>query len=80
MPRPGFFRRAPREADEHPFQRQGHVAGTRRAAAQQRLGRQRQPGLLPRRLEFWEDRPFRLHDRVVYHRADGAWQTERLFP
>ena len=36
----------------------------------------------PLRIEFWRDRPFRLHDRLVYvrDRADGPWRTERLFP
>jgi len=36
--------------------------------------------ILPRRLEFWEDRPFRLHDRLVYTRSDGGWRTEKLYP
>jgi pyridoxamine 5'-phosphate oxidase len=38
--------------------------------------------LTPLRFEFWRDRPFRLHDRLVYVRDDGAdpWRTERLFP
>jgi pyridoxamine 5'-phosphate oxidase len=33
-------------------------------------------------IEFWEDRPFRLHDRLVYTAtAQGdAWTTEKLFP
>ena len=38
--------------------------------------------ITPLRMEFWRDRPFRLHDRLVYARdATGdAWRTERLFP
>jgi pyridoxamine 5'-phosphate oxidase len=38
--------------------------------------------ITPLRIEFWRDRPFRLHDRLVYVRnsAEGAWRTERLFP
>jgi pyridoxamine 5'-phosphate oxidase len=36
----------------------------------------------PLEIEFWRDRPFRLHDRLVYKRAaSGApWSTVRLYP
>ena len=37
--------------------------------------------LVPERLEFWQNRPDRLHDRFRYTReADGAWIVERLAP
>ena len=36
--------------------------------------------VIPQLIEFWQDRPFRLHDRLVFHRQGGAWRTERLFP
>jgi len=36
----------------------------------------------PLDIEFWMSRPFRLHDRIVYRRADSAtpWSKTRLFP
>lgn len=36
----------------------------------------------PLSIEFWHDRPFRLHDRVVFRRADslGDWSKTRLYP
>ncbi len=37
--------------------------------------------LNPRRMEFWQGRPSRLHDRFSYTRMpDGQWQIERLMP
>ncbi|HEX2580433.1 MAG TPA: pyridoxamine 5'-phosphate oxidase [Dongiaceae bacterium] len=34
----------------------------------------------PTRMEFWQDKPFRLHDRLVYLLKDQAWQTVKLYP
>ena len=37
--------------------------------------------LRPERIEFWQGRPSRLHDRFSYTRqADGSWKLERLAP
>jgi pyridoxamine 5'-phosphate oxidase len=34
----------------------------------------------PQRIEFWQGRPNRLHDRVRYERQNGGWQIARLAP
>jgi pyridoxamine 5'-phosphate oxidase len=36
--------------------------------------------LVPARIEFWQDRPFRLHDRLVFTAAPDGWSIERLYP
>lgn len=38
--------------------------------------------ITPQAFEFWHDRPFRLHDRIEFHRAapDAAWAKTRLYP
>jgi pyridoxamine 5'-phosphate oxidase len=34
----------------------------------------------PDRVEFWQERPFRLHDRVVFVREGDTWRKGRLYP
>jgi pyridoxamine 5'-phosphate oxidase len=37
--------------------------------------------IIPEKIEFWQGRPSRLHDRIRYvHIADSDWKTERLSP
>ena len=38
--------------------------------------------IIPSSIEFWHDRPFRLHDRITFTRAapDAEWSKTRLYP
>ncbi|HTZ78303.1 MAG TPA: pyridoxamine 5'-phosphate oxidase [Stellaceae bacterium] len=36
--------------------------------------------VVPTAIEFWHERPFRLHDRIVYRLDGGRWRKERLNP
>ncbi|MES2712570.1 MAG: pyridoxamine 5'-phosphate oxidase [Pseudomonadota bacterium] len=36
--------------------------------------------VVPSRIEFWRDMPFRLHERRVFHSAPTGWSIETLYP
>ena len=36
--------------------------------------------LLPERIEFWTAKPFRLNERVLYHRRNHRWTKTLLYP
>jgi pyridoxamine 5'-phosphate oxidase len=38
--------------------------------------------VVPQEIEFWQERPFRLHDRIAFTRAGAAapWTKTRLYP
>ncbi|MBX9749555.1 MAG: pyridoxamine 5'-phosphate oxidase, partial [Roseococcus sp.] len=36
--------------------------------------------ILPARIEFWRDMPFRLHERRVFVAGEGGWTLETLYP
>jgi pyridoxamine 5'-phosphate oxidase len=36
--------------------------------------------VVPERIEFWKQKPFRRHERILCTRKNGAWQEQWLFP
>ncbi len=36
--------------------------------------------LQPQRIEFWQGRPSRLHDRILYSKENNVWRIKRLAP
>ncbi len=36
--------------------------------------------ITPQSIEFWRDRAFRLHERLVFHRQGEGWTTQHLYP
>jgi pyridoxamine 5'-phosphate oxidase len=36
--------------------------------------------VVPEQIEFWKQKPFRRHERILYTRAAGIWQKQWLYP
>ncbi len=36
--------------------------------------------VLPEQIEFWKQKPFRRHERILYTRAAASWKKEWLYP
>jgi len=36
--------------------------------------------VIPNKIEFWQGRPNRLHDRILYAKGDSDWKIQRLAP
>jgi len=36
--------------------------------------------VFPEQIEFWTEKPFRRHERILYHRTTEGWQTQWLYP
>ncbi|MBI2802952.1 MAG: pyridoxamine 5'-phosphate oxidase [Gammaproteobacteria bacterium] len=36
--------------------------------------------VIPQVFEFWEERPFRLHERTLFTRRDAGWEISQLYP
>jgi pyridoxamine 5'-phosphate oxidase len=36
--------------------------------------------VFPEQIEFWKEKPFRRHERILYRRTSVGWQTQWLYP
>ena len=36
--------------------------------------------VIPRLIEFWQEMPYRVHDRIIYTNIDNVWLTKKLYP
>ena len=36
--------------------------------------------VMPNLIEFWQEMPFRIHDRVLYLKSDNSWTIKKLYP